>query len=177
MKAVGDITGDKLPDVFVRAGANFWVLSGYTGAHFQTATQMTGETWTSRDIVNLADIDKDTTPDLLFRDVNTGVMYIRHGKPGSVTGSVTLASLMTSAASRQGDVSYGTGWTQANVSAVIGIPDVSRSLDVESNGVPDLWTRDGATGNMKVYYPSTTNTKAAFKTVLSIDWRSVRAFT
>ncbi|MFI1979499.1 FG-GAP-like repeat-containing protein [Streptomyces wedmorensis] len=177
MKAVGDITGDKLPDVFVRAGANFWVLSGYTGAHFQTATQMTGETWTSRDVVNLADIDLDNTPDLLFRDVNTGVMYIRHGKPGSVAGSVSLASLMTSAASRQGDVSYGTGWTQTNVSAVIGIPDVSRALDVDSDGVPDLWTRDGATGNMKLYYPTTANTRAALKTVLSIDWRSVKAFT
>ncbi|MDV9187495.1 hypothetical protein R6L23_04540 [Streptomyces sp. SR27] len=177
MKAVGDITGDKLPDLVVRAGANFWVLSGYTGATFQTATPMTGETWTNRDIVNLADIDRDSIPDLLFRDVVSGVMSIRHGKPGSVAGSVSLASLMTSAASRQGDVSYGTGWTQTNVSAVIGIPDVSRALAVESDGVPDLWTRDGATGNMKLYYPSTTNTGAAFKTVLSIDWRSVRAFT
>ncbi|MGW8353628.1 FG-GAP-like repeat-containing protein [Streptomyces wedmorensis] len=177
MKAVGDITGDKLPDVLVRAGANFWILSGYTGAHFQTATQMTGETWTSRDIVNLADIDRDNTPDLLFRDVNTGVMSIRHGKPGSVAGSVSLASLMTSAASRQGDVSYGTGWTQTAVSAVIGIPDVSRALDVDSDGVPDLWTRDGATGNMKLYYPTTTNTRAALKTVLFVDWRTVKAFT
>ncbi|MET9438115.1 hypothetical protein [Streptomyces sp. NPDC006551] len=170
IKAVGDITGDKLSDVVVRAGAAFWTLSGYTGATFQSATQMTGETWTRRDIVNLADIDKDATPDLLWRDLDTGFMYVRHGKPGTVTGSVNLSSLMTSAASRQGDVQYGNGWTQTNISAAIGIPDVN------NDGTPDIWARDGATGNMRVYYPSATNTNAAAKTVLSVDWRSVKSF-
>ncbi|MFE0773815.1 hypothetical protein [Streptomyces sp. NPDC058861] len=176
MKAVGDVTGDKLTDVYVRAGADFWVLSGYTGATFQSATRMNGENWTKRDIVNLADIDLDGTPDLLWRDVDTGFMYIRHGKPGGVAGSVNFASLMTSAASRQGDVQYGTGWTQTNVSAVIGVPDMSRGLVAESANIPDLWTRDGATGNIRLYYPFKANTNAAVKTVLAVDWKGVRAF-
>ncbi|MGW8364182.1 hypothetical protein ACWGK1_26875 [Streptomyces wedmorensis] len=103
-------------------------------------------------------------------------MAVGRGDLGRLGAGLAAASAAL-AASRQGDVSYGTGWTQTNVSAVIGIPDVSRALDVDSDGVPDLWTRDGATGNMKLYYPTTTNTRAALKTVLSIDWRSVKAFT
>ncbi|MFD4499348.1 FG-GAP-like repeat-containing protein [Streptomyces sp. NPDC058486] len=177
LKAVGDVTGDELPDVFVRAGANLWFLSGYTGATFHTATQMTGETWSSRDIVNLADIDKDGTADLLFRDVISGDMFLRHGKPSATPGGVSLGSLMTAAASRQGDVTYGTGWTKSAVSTVIGIPDLQPDDTAHaSHEVPDLWTRDGATGNMRVYYPTTTNTHPAVKTVLSVDWRSVKAF-
>ncbi|WP_343238998.1 hypothetical protein [Streptomyces sp. SID9124] len=31
LKAVGDITGDQRPEVFLRTGAAFWVLVGYTG--------------------------------------------------------------------------------------------------------------------------------------------------
>ncbi|MFG2642426.1 hypothetical protein ACGFYP_15835 [Streptomyces sp. NPDC048370] len=170
IKAVGDITGDKYTDVVVRAGADFWTLSGYTGGTFQSVARMSGDNWTSRDIVNLADIDKDSTPDLLWRDVSTGVMYIRHGKPGAVAGSVDLNSLMTSAKSRQGDVQYGTGWTAANVSIALGIPDVN------NDQVPDIWTRVGATGFVNIYHPSTTNTNAAVKPVLSVDWKNVKAF-
>lgn len=170
IKAVGDITGDKLTDVIVRAGADFWTLSGYTGATFQTATKMSGENWSRRDFVNLADIDQDTTPDLLWRDVDTGVMYIRHGKPGGVAGSVDLNSLMTSAKSRQGDVQYGTGWTAANVSIALGIPDVN------GDKFPDIWTRVTATGYVNIYNPDADNTNAAVKTVLHVDWRAVKAF-
>ncbi|WP_282694447.1 hypothetical protein [Streptomyces sp. CC208A] len=170
IKAVGDITGDKLPDLVLRAGSAFWTLSGYTGATFQTATQMPGENWTRREIVNLADIDQDGTPDLLWRDLDTGSMYIRHGKPGTGTGSVNLTSLMTSANSRQGDVQYGSGWTQTSVSAVVGIPDVN------GDGIPDMWARWGSDGYIRVYYPSDVNTKPAAKTVLSVDWRNVKAF-
>ncbi|MGW7307897.1 hypothetical protein ACWGI1_20240, partial [Streptomyces sp. NPDC054835] len=122
MKAVGDITGDKLPDVAITTGTQFWILSGYTGATFQTATLMEGTAWAPRDIVNIADIDLDNTPDLLWRSLDSGTIYIRHGKPGPVAGSVDIDSLKTAAASRQGvDTSYGTGWTTTNITAVIGI--------------------------------------------------------
>ncbi|MET9439097.1 DNRLRE domain-containing protein, partial [Streptomyces sp. NPDC006551] len=70
MKAIGDITGDKLPDLALRAGTAFWILSGYTGASFQSATLMEGSAWgATRDIVNIADMNKDNTPDLLWRNV------------------------------------------------------------------------------------------------------------
>ncbi|MFI8827777.1 DNRLRE domain-containing protein [Streptomyces sp. NPDC053431] len=172
MKAIGDITGDKLPDLAVRAGTAFWILSGYTGATFETATLMEGTAWatSARDIVNIADMNKDNTPDLLWRNVSNGNMYVRHGKPGAVAGSVDLESIKLAANSLNGDVQFGTNWTATNITAAIGIPDVNK------DGVPDIWAREGATGNMKLYYPSTTNTNAPVKTVLSVDWSTVKAF-
>ncbi|MFF7179237.1 FG-GAP-like repeat-containing protein [Streptomyces sp. NPDC008121] len=171
MKAVGDITGDKKADVVVRVGTAFWTLSGYSGATFETATLMEGSAWGRRDIVNVADIDKDGTPDLLWRNLDNGVMYIRHGKPGTVAGSVDLNSLKVAANSREGvDTQYGTGWTEAAVNTAIGIPDVS------GDGIPDIWTRTAADGTIKIYHPSTTNTNPAVKTVLSVNWNGVKSF-
>jgi hypothetical protein len=170
IKAVGDITGDKLPDLVMRSGTQFWTLSGYTGASFQTATLMEGTAWARREIVNVADIDLDGTPDLLWRNLDNGNMYVRHGKPGPVAGSVNLDSLKSAAASRSGDVLYGTYWTEANIGVVIGIPDVN------GDQVPDLWARRDDFGQMWIYHPSTTNTNAPVKIVLGDDWRSVRSF-
>jgi hypothetical protein len=170
IKAVGDITGDKHPDLVLRAGTAFWTLSGYTGASFQEATLMEGTAWARQEVVNVADIDLDGTPDLLWRHLDTGYMYLRHGKPGSVAGSVSLDSLKTAAASRSGDVTYGNSWTATNISAVIGIPDVN------ADRVPDLWARDGTTGQIWVYHPSTTNTNARKTAVISDNWGSVKTF-
>lgn len=170
VKAIGDITGDKLPDLVLRAGTAFWTLSGYTGGSFQEATLMEGTAWARQEIVNVADVDLDNTPDLLWRNLDTGAMYVRHGRPGAVTGSVDLNSLKTAAASRNGDVSYGTSWTETNVSAVIGIPDVN------GDGVPDIWARFGTDGQIRIYHPSTTNTNAPVKVVIGEDWRSFKAF-
>ncbi|MFJ8667419.1 hypothetical protein [Streptomyces sp. NPDC093600] len=171
MKAVGDITGDELPDLALRAGTAFWVLSGYTGATFQTATLMEGSAWAApRDIVNLADMNKDGTPDLLWRNTENGNMYVRHGKPGTGAGSVNLDSLKLAANSLNGDVSFGTNWTAANVSTAIGIPDVS------GDGIPDIWARFASTGYISVYHPSTTNTNGPVKTVLSANWNGIKSF-
>ncbi|MFG3688819.1 hypothetical protein [Micromonospora sp. NPDC047740] len=170
IKAVGDITGDKHPDLVLRAGTAFWTLSGYTGASFQEATLMEGVSWARREIVNVADIDLDGTPDLLWRDLDNGYMYIRHGKPGSVAGSVDLNSIKLGANSRSGDVNYGNSWTDTNITAVIGIPDVN------GDRVPDLWARFGSDGQVRVYYPSTTNTNGPVKIVLASDWSSVKTF-
>lgn len=169
MKAIGDITGDKRPDIALRAGTAFWVLSGYSGATFESATLMEGSAWARRDIVNIADMNKDGTPDLLWRNLDNGNMYVRHGKPGTVTGSVDLNSIKLAANSLNGDVAFGTGWTETAVLSAIGIPDVNK------DGVPDIWARFGDTGNMKLYYPSTTNTNGPVRTVLGVDWRDMRA--
>ncbi|MCN0179071.1 DNRLRE domain-containing protein [Salinispora arenicola] len=170
IKALGDVTGDGHPDLVLRAGTAFWTLSGYTGASFQEAILMNGNAWARREIVNVADIDLDSTPDLLWRNLDNGNMYIRHGKPGAVTGSVDLDSIKLAANSREGDVSYGVSWTETNVNAVIGIPDVN------GNGVPDLWARFGQDGMMRIYHPSTINTHGPVKIVLGDDWNGVKAF-
>jgi hypothetical protein len=171
IKAVGDITGDKLPDLVLRAGAEFWTLSGYTGATFQTATQMNADAWARREIVNVADINGDNTPDLLWRNLDTGSMYDRQGKPGPVAGSVDLESLKLAANSLTGkDEPYGTNWTDAGVPTAIGIPDVS------GDGIPDIWARFASDGYTRIYNPSRTNTNPAVKVVLSVNWNTVRAF-
>ncbi|MFG2867566.1 FG-GAP repeat domain-containing protein [Streptomyces sp. NPDC048338] len=171
IKAVGDVTGDKLPDVFLRAGSALWFLSGYTGGTFQDATLMNGGAWGRRDIVNVSDINKDGTPDVLWRDLDGGAINGRHGKPGAAgAGSVDLTSLMLAANSLNGDVSYGTGWTEATISTAVGIPDVN------SDGIPDIWARFASDGHMSVYYPSTTSTNAPAKTVLTVNWNTIKSF-
>ncbi|MFJ6568165.1 DNRLRE domain-containing protein [Streptomyces sp. NPDC091292] len=169
IKAVGDITGDKHPDLVLRAGMAFWTLSGYTGASFETATLMNADAWARRDIVNVADIDGDNVPDLLWRNLDNGNMYVRHGKAGAATGSVDLESIMLAANSKNGDVAYGTTWTEANVTTALGIPDVN------NDGIPDIWARFGADGQMRIYHPSRTNTNSPVKIVLNLDWRTVKA--
>ncbi|MFE5297319.1 DNRLRE domain-containing protein [Streptomyces sp. NPDC056632] len=170
MKVLGDITGDKLPDVVLRDAAGFWVLSGYTGGAFQTATQMNPDAWARRDIVNLADMNKDGTPDLLWRNLDNGNMYLRRGKPGAVAGSVDLNSLMLAANAVAGDEAFGTSWTEANVDAAIGIPDIN------NDGIPDIWARFKSDGHMAIYHPSTTNTNAPVKTVIGSGWGDKLSF-
>ncbi|SCG58006.1 FG-GAP-like repeat-containing protein [Micromonospora halophytica] len=163
IKAVGDLDGDKLPDLVVRSGTQFWVLNGYTGGSFQSATLMEGTAWARREVVNIADIDLDGTPDLLWRNLDNGNMYVRHGRPGPVAGSVDLHSLKQAAHSRNGDVSYGTGWTEAAIDVVVAIPDVS------GDGVPDLWVRFSSDRKLRVYHPSRTNAGAPVKIVIDHD--------
>ncbi|GAB3150433.1 VCBS repeat-containing protein [Micromonospora sonneratiae] len=170
IKAVGDITGDTRPDLLLRVGTQFWTLTGYTGASFQEAILMEGTSWARQEVLNVADIDLDGTPDLLWRNLDSGGMYVRHGKPGSTAGSVDLNSLKSAATSRNGDVSYGTDWTEAKVNAIVSIPDVN------GDRVPDLWARSGEDGRVRVYYPSATNVGAPVKVVLSTDLTAVKAF-
>jgi len=171
IKAIGDITGDGHPDLVLRAGISYWVLSGYTGASFQQATQMNHNAWGRREIVHLADMDLDGTPDLLWRHLDNGNLYIRHGKPGPVAGSVNLDSLKVAADSRDGvDALYGSGFTEAAVNAVLGMPDVNR------DGIPDIYSRSATNGNIRVHYPSQTALGSSMRTVISTDWSSVKTF-
>ncbi|MFB7599143.1 DNRLRE domain-containing protein [Streptomyces sp. NPDC056160] len=171
IKAVGDITGDKLPDLVLRAGAQLWTLSGYTGATFQTATLMNDDAWGRREVVNVADINGDKTPDLLWRNLDNGNMYDRQGKPGPVAGSVSLDSLKLAANSLTGkDEPYGTSWTETNVPTAIGIPDVN------DDGIPDIWARLASDGATRIYHPSRTNTNAPVRIVLTVNWNTVKAF-
>ncbi|MFD6751893.1 DNRLRE domain-containing protein [Micromonospora gifhornensis] len=170
IKALGDITGDKRPDLALRSGTQFWVLSGYTGAGFQEATLMEGTAWARREILNITDFDRDGTPDLLWRNLDAGTLYVRHGLPGTGANSVNLNSLKQAVNSREGDVRIGTGWTEATYNAVIGIPDVS------GDGIPDLWTRAGTGGSIRLHQPSLIDIDASVQVVLSPDYTSFRAF-
>ncbi|WP_431728995.1 FG-GAP repeat domain-containing protein [Verrucosispora sp. TAA-831] len=170
IKALGDITGDGKPDLALRSGAQFWVLSGYTGASFQEATLMEGTAWARREILNITDFDRDGTPDLLWRNLDAGTLYVRHGRPGSGPNSVNLDSLKQAANSRDGDVQIGTGWTETTYNAVVGIPDVS------GDGIPDLWVRAGVDGKIQLHRPSLTNIDASVQIVLSMNYHLLRAF-
>ncbi|MFE7413806.1 DNRLRE domain-containing protein [Streptomyces laurentii] len=170
LKAVGDITGDKHPDLALRAGTAFWVLSGYSGGTFQSAMLMEGTAWAPRDIINLADMNKDNIPDLLWRNVDSGAVFVRHGKLGPVAGSVDLVSLKVAANAADGDVPFGNNWTKTNIDQAIGIPDIN------DDGIPDIWARFVSDGHISIYHPSTTDTNAAAKTVISSGWGDRRAF-
>ncbi|MFC7529148.1 FG-GAP repeat domain-containing protein, partial [Actinoplanes sp. GCM10030250] len=167
MKAVGDITGDKRADLLVRSADALYVLSGYTGGSFQSSLLMS-QGWNRSEIVNLADVDLDGTPDLTWRHLDTGFMWLRHGKPGTVAGSVNLDSLKTAAASGKGkDNEYGSGWT--TIKAVIGVPDVT------GDRIPDMWAVVAATGETRVY-TATATYGGSQKVVISTDWRTVKGF-
>ncbi|MFX4294919.1 FG-GAP-like repeat-containing protein [Streptomyces bohaiensis] len=167
IKAVGDVTGDGLPDLFLRAGTSFWVLTGYTGASFQEARRLTVNSWDSREIVNIADIDLDGTPDLVWRNTTNGNLYVRHGLPGEVRGSVDLTSLMTAARSRDGDIRHATGWSAAARPLLVGIPDTSGDRRA------DIWALD-ATGEVRIYHPTATGIGDPVATVRT-GWGRVRA--
>ncbi|MFV2019021.1 DNRLRE domain-containing protein [Micromonospora sp. LOL_023] len=170
VKAVGDITGDRHPDLVLLAGTAFWTLSGYTGASFQQATLMEGTAWARREVVNVADIDQDGTPDLLWRDLDNGRMSVRHGLPGTVAGSVDLHSLKLAVNSRDGDVSFGTGWSASAVNAVVGVPDLN------GDGRPDIWARFSSDGQLRIYHPSTTNAGTPVQVLSSTVYPGIRAF-
>lgn len=147
--AVGDITGDGLPDVFARAGGQLWAFTGYTGASFAQARLLAGSSWDTRDIVTAGDITGDGVADLLFRTEEDGRgLLLRHGK-AAAGGGVDLASLAAAASSGTGkDEVYGTGgWDRAGMPKIVGIPD--------SNGdkIPDLWAVS-SNGNIS-FYPGT----------------------
>ena len=132
---------------------------------------MNVDAWARRDIVNVADVNGDKTPDLLWRNLDNGNMYLRQGKPGTVAGSVDLPSLMLGADSLTGkDEPYGTSWTDTNVPTAVGIPDVNK------DGIPDIWARLGSDGFTRIYNPSRTNTNPPVKVVLSQDWNAYKAF-
>ncbi|MCD2469576.1 DNRLRE domain-containing protein [Streptomyces sp. MBT42] len=171
IKATGDITGDKLPDVLATSGDELWAFIGYTGASFTEARLITGGTWTDRDIVTVADFSGDNIPDLLFRGpVTDKGLVLRKGKP-SGTG-VDLASLATEASSLTGqDTIYGTGgWNTTQMRFVIGTPDVDR----DTATTPDIWAM--ATDGTLYFYPGEPNKHGTRTTASWVNWTGTRAF-
>jgi hypothetical protein len=87
-----------------------------------------------------------------------------------VAGSVNLDSLKTSAASRQGDVTYGGGWQEAQISAVVGTGDVN------GDRVPDIYARVKSNGSVRIYHMKSGTSGHTFATALTGDYSAARAF-
>ncbi|MFJ7990532.1 DNRLRE domain-containing protein [Streptomyces sp. NPDC096351] len=171
IKATGDITGDKLPDVLATSGDELWAFIGYTGASFSEARLISGGTWTDRDIVTVDDFNGDNIPDLLFRGTvaNQGLM-LRKGKPSG--GGVDLTSLAYAANSLTGeDATYGTGgWLKADMPFIIGTPDTDR----DTATTPDIWAMD--TAGTLYFYPGQTDRHGTRITASWVNWTGTRAF-
>ncbi|QDY80840.1 VCBS repeat-containing protein [Streptomyces qinzhouensis] len=166
--AVGDITNDKLPEVFATVGDALWVFTGYTGAAFDTAIQLSANAWTNRDLVSLGDHDKDGAVDMIWRDFNTNRLLLRHGKPATGGAGTDLLSLASAANSKNGiDAQYGTNWTTAVIPLMTGSPDVNK------DGIPEIWAVTGAAENGVVrFYPGGATVHAAPSVVITSDWRT-----
>ncbi|MEW1552195.1 VCBS repeat-containing protein [Streptomyces tsukubensis] len=169
--AVGDVTNDKLPEVFATAGDALWVFTGYTGAAFDTAIQLSATAWTNRDLVSLGDHDSDGAVDMVYRTFDSARLLLRHGKPATGGAGTDLNSLASAANSKNGvDAQYGTSWSTANIPLMTGTPDVN------NNGVPDIWAVTGAElGGVVRFYANLPATGGTSTTVITSDWRTKKA--
>ncbi|MFG3495550.1 DNRLRE domain-containing protein [Streptomyces sp. NPDC047928] len=131
--SVGDVTGDGRPDMVAVSGGTLWAFTGYSGVSFTKATQLTGEDWTQRDVVQVAHLAGDGTADLVYRDATNGQLYLRYGKPAT-GGGLDFASLATKAASGGQLDTYGNaGFTRTALPILTGTPDVT------GDGIPEVW--------------------------------------
>ncbi|MET7484708.1 DNRLRE domain-containing protein [Streptomyces sp. NPDC005538] len=144
---LGDYNLDSRPDLFATtSGGALWAFSGYTGATFSAATQISATAWAVRDLVSIGDHNKDGEPDLLWRSGSSGNLYVRYGIADSGGGS-TIASLSTAAGSLTGvDTTYATGWTETAKPTLhfYGTPDVT------GDAIPDIWALN-SDGSVDIY--------------------------
>ncbi|MFI1357469.1 FG-GAP-like repeat-containing protein [Streptomyces sp. NPDC020898] len=171
IKSAGDLTGDGQPELFIAGGVNgaeLWVLSGYTGGTFTTATQMTASAWDTRDFVAIGDYNGDKAMDLTYRTA-AGNIQLRKGILGSDGVSTVLTSLGTSAASLDGDDAYASGtMLPADYPLVYGSPDIS------GDDIPDLLATEKATGALLMFSGSATTMNATPKTLKSSGYETVQ---
>ncbi|TQK52559.1 hypothetical protein FBY35_3001 [Streptomyces sp. SLBN-118] len=149
--SVGDVTGDGRPDMLATAGSALWAFTGYTGVSFQTATQLSGDDWTLRDLVYVGQVAGDAAADLVYRTDTTGRVFLRKGKIHSSGTGTNLFSFAVQTASADGiDFIYGSsGWHVADIPIVIGSPDVT------GDSIPDVWALR-SDGNAVIYLGSST---------------------
>ncbi len=144
----GDINLDGQSDLFVRTeGGGFWILTGYTGTSFTTATRVAATTWGDRDLVSVGDHNADGAPDLLFRSRTSDRLVLRHGVKDTVNGGSTIASFATAADSLYGnDTVYAEDWSETTTP----ITHIRGTPDVNGDHIPDIWALD-ADGSIKLH--------------------------
>ncbi|MCT9078514.1 DNRLRE domain-containing protein [Streptomyces fulvoviolaceus] len=170
---LGDYNLDDRPDLFVTtAVGGLWAFTGYTGASFSTATQISASAWAERDLVSIGDHNADGEPDLLYRSTASGNLNLRYGIADSNGGS-TLASLTTAAGSLTGaDTTYATGWT----ASAMPMPLLYGTPDVTGDDIPDIWTLTSE--NSVKIYPGGAKALGSGTTVISSTsgWEAKLAF-
>ncbi|MFG2935179.1 FG-GAP-like repeat-containing protein [Streptomyces sp. NPDC048282] len=169
---LGDYDLDGRPDLFATTGGGaLWAFDGYTGATFSTATQISATAWAARDLVSIGDHNKDGEPDLLWRSVSSGNLYVRYGIADSGGGS-TIASLSTAAGSLTGvDTTYATGWTETAKPT----PHFFGTPDVTGDDIPDIWALN-SDGSVDVYAGGSAAIGAATRVIsANTTWSSTLA--
>ncbi|MGW0665294.1 hypothetical protein [Streptodolium elevatio] len=130
--ALGDATGDGLPDMLAVVGADLWAFNGYTGATMLSTAKIGTGGWADYTIHAAGDISGDGAYDLIMRHKTEGKLYLRLGaKQGGGTNLAALGG---------GDKTvYGTGgWKLTE------FPHLQATPDVTGDGIPDLWASDTA---------------------------------
>ncbi|MGW0827850.1 DNRLRE domain-containing protein [Streptomyces sp. NPDC002845] len=170
IKSAGDITGDGQPELFVAGGdggKELWVLTGYSGGTFSTATRMTTDSWATRDFVAIADYNGDGAADMTFRTA-TGNIQLRKGILDSDGVGTVLNSLGQSGWSLDGDDPYVPSGTMKPGA----FPLLYGSPDVTGDGIPDVWATNSA-GALLLYKGGATTLGSA-TTVHSGGWGNVK---
>ncbi|MCX4763980.1 DNRLRE domain-containing protein [Streptomyces sp. NBC_01275] len=171
IKSAGDITGDGQPELFVAggaAGAELWILSGYSGGSFSEATQMTTTSWADadRDFVAIADYNGDGAADMTYRTA-AGNLVLRKGILDSDGVGTVLKSLGQSGWSLDGDDTYAAGtFTRAAFPKLYGSPDTA------ADGLPDIWATNAA-GALLLYEGGATAVGSA-TTLRSSGWDTIK---
>ncbi|MGW9438916.1 VCBS repeat-containing protein [Streptomyces sp. NPDC055607] len=162
--SVGDVDGDRKPDVFATVGDALWVLRGYTGGSVTQAVRLTSSPWLERDIVSVGDHNKDGAADLVYRTFESDRLLIRFGKKDADGTGTDLTSLAIAANSLTGiDEVYGAGgWDAANVRLLTG------TADANGDGIPDMWAVMGS--KIARFYPGgATGHAAPFEVISASD--------
>ncbi|WP_433791373.1 hypothetical protein [Actinoplanes sp. CA-252034] len=168
--SVGDIDGDRNPDLLVITGNELWALLGYTGARVSRAVKVSTE-WSGRTLVTLGDHNNDGAADLVYR-ASTGALLLRNGRKAGA--GTDLNSLATAAASGAGkDTAYSsTTWDSANIRLIAGTPNADTA-----GSPPDIWVVK--TDDTVWYYPGGATAQGAGRKIALVtdgrDWTGTKA--
>ncbi|MEU7099442.1 FG-GAP-like repeat-containing protein [Streptomyces longwoodensis] len=132
--AGGDLNGDSFPDILVKRQNQLWI---YYGTNYSDRLDFVkphpslagGTDWDKFTLTAPGDLNGDSIPDLLLRDVATGDLYRSYGAREPISGDLDLATWGTVR------TKIATGFKQADY------PTLGTSGDLTGDGVLDIWAR------------------------------------